>query len=164
MNNNISKHLVAIAALACAGGAWGGEGTNTTLVVKANTPTVAPVIKSMEINPVKAKSSETVTVTVNGSGTCKFHVDFGNGLSTDKVEVLPVSFPASFIVASYETSVFTVTATGQAGCQGSAQASVTVGEPVPAQTTTTLKIKVNPTLFSTTTTTAIKICPPGKRC
>jgi hypothetical protein len=131
--------------------------------VTANTPKLAPVIKGMEISPAKAKSSETVTVKLNGAGTCKFHVDFGNGLSMDKEETLPTSFPASFIVATYETNIFTVTATGLAGCKGSAQASVTVGEPIPANTTTTLKIKVNPTLLSTTTTT-YKVCAPGKQC
>jgi hypothetical protein len=88
-------------------------------------------VSALILAPNKVKSSEATTASVAGSGHCKFSVDNGNGSILSQEADLPAKLPLSFIVASYETRVFTVKVSGLDGCKGTASADITVGEPVP---------------------------------
>jgi len=88
-------------------------------------------ITGVSLTPNQVKSSEQTTATIAGTGHCKFTVNGNNGLILNEDADLPAKVPMAFIVASYETKVFTVQVDGVGGCKGAVTGQVTVGQPVP---------------------------------
>ena len=129
---------------------------------KANpTVVVMPAISGLMVSG-GTKPGEPTSVKVLGHGQCKYHVNFGDGRSTDRDEMLPTNLDTGYSISSYGNKTFNMTVSGVSGkCQGSANANVTLmGPGVPAAGAGPAK----PLQMSTTKPDLKLSCPPGKRC
>ena len=146
MLKRIFNGIAGIGILIAAGGAWSADAPSLGQGNTSKTPAtpigsisaathpetgssrgVVPIIGSVEINPAKARPNQVVIVKVLGTGNCKFKADLGDGRTLEQEGTLPVTFPISYAVAGSQRVVFTVKVSGENGCQGSAQSSVSVG-------------------------------------
>ncbi len=97
---------------------------SASTVVSVSPP--AGTITSLGANPSSPLVGQSVTFTVNGSGTCgSLTLTSGDGAST----TLSGAFPLTTSHAYSSAGSFTATATGITSCTGSASTSVTVSPP-----------------------------------
>jgi hypothetical protein len=128
-------------------------------------PVVQPAITGLVASG-GSKPGEPTTVKVLGHGQCKYHVDFGDGRSTDREDMLPTNLEPGYSISSYGNKTFKMAVTGAAGkCQGTMSASVTVmGPGVPAAGSGPGNSGNTAVLASPTKVDLKPVCPPGKRC
>ena len=97
--------------------------------VPALTPavlSVAPKISSFDITSSK-KPGDPYVVRLIGQGKCHYHVDYGDGSSEDRNEMLPVTLPHGYSLSTNTTKTFNLTAKGFAGECGNPNAGSAMG-------------------------------------
>jgi hypothetical protein len=115
-------HLTAIAADTAP-----SSGPTTTKPVGGRSLVLPGKISQLTITPGQVKSSDLITATIQGTGVCKFTLDSGSEAVINQEATLPATVTFRIIIASYESRVFHVVASGRDGCQGIAKADVGVG-------------------------------------
>lgn len=122
----------------------------SSLPATSNAVTVTPppaTITSLSANPSTALVGQSVSFTVNGTGTCgSLTLAFGDSVST----FLSGTFPLTATHAYSSAGTFTPTATGATSCTGSASAAVTatspptIGKSPPSLSFTAIQGGINP--------------------
>jgi hypothetical protein len=87
-------------------------------------PPQPPGLRAVDVSPPVQTTRAPVTIALQGSGSCNFVVDFGDGNSQDVSGALPISLRHMYGRAGK----YTISAMPSAPCGGRRTASVTIGE------------------------------------
>ena len=104
-------------------GACTGKFTETLQVL----PRGGASIAGLEVAPSPAGVREAVAITVQGSGTCRYTIDFGDGNTEERTKPLPDG--VSHVYGASDTYAIRVQAVS--GCRGSARRVLTVLPRIP---------------------------------
>lgn len=99
-----------------------GKFTQQLPVVDANTS--APHIERLLVSPSPADAGQPVTIAVEGTGTCAYTIDFGDGNSESRSGTLPARLRHNYPAAG----VYALAVAAERPCTGTARSSVLVRE------------------------------------
>jgi len=95
-----------------------------TQVLTVGSRAAAPSIVEVSIDPPSTAANQPVTITINGTGSCSYAIDFGDGNNDSKTGELPERIRHNYPAAGE----YVVTANAVAPCTGSARRMVRVRE------------------------------------
>jgi hypothetical protein len=100
-------------------------GEATARVTITGPPPPPPGLKGLDVSPPVQTPRTPVTIALQGTGSCRIAVDFGDGNSQDVSGALPMSLRHTYPVEGK----YTITATPAPPCGERRSASLTIGQP-----------------------------------
>ena len=95
-----------------------------TQVLTVGSRAAAPRIFELSIDPPSTTAGQRVTITIDGTGSCGYAIDFGDGNNDSKTATLPDRIQHNYPAAGE----YLITATAVPPCTGSARRSLRVRE------------------------------------